>query len=307
MNRKVSDATIYSTRVGQLAKDKKSAEYIVAKVKDIYSVDGYKKFKKVYDKDKTKFLLAKYSPESFSKLEDVLSKYPDKIDQTQNNGKVKSVDISPFELYRRDHGMIKKYSKKDNGPVIKQLKYLDKKLGSHIDITPKNTNNKHVILQSLKPWRTDVYLNRENGEYEIMGIKYSDLKFNSNEGYGIKKDKYLEIKKREKVSDNSEFMFTLYRKDRVKVQNVETGESVELLFWSRTKESQKGYAELKPMDRFSYEKGEKKTISIYGKVSDQIQKRMLPKNCKIWKVNTNILGDPYYLEKESENPKDILD
>jgi len=210
MNRKVSDATIYSTRMGRIAKDKKDAEYIIDKVKDIYSADGYhKKFKRIYNKDKTKFLLYKYDPRTFSELERIIADYPDKIEKVQTNGKVKPVDISPFEMYRRDHGMIKKYSKKGNGPAIKQLKYLDKKLGSHIDITPANANGKHVILQSLKPWRTDVYLNHETGEYEIMGIKYSDLKFNKNEGYGIKKDKYLEIKKVEEVSEKSEFMFSL--------------------------------------------------------------------------------------------------
>lgn len=305
MNRKVSDATIYSTRIGQLVKDKKVAEYVVAKVKDIYSVDGYKKFRKVYDKDKTKFLLYTHDERSFSELEKVLYMYPDKIDQTQNNGKVKSIDISPFELYRRDHGMVKKFSKKNHGPVIKQLKYLDKKLGSHIDITPANANDKHVVLQSLNPWRTDVYLNQETGEYEIMGIKYADLKFNKNSGYGIKRDKYLEIKEREKVSKNSEFMFTLYKKDRIKVENMEDKESIELLFWSRTK-SNEGYAELKPVDRFFYNK-EGANLPIYGLVRTQIIKRLIPKNCKIWKVNTNILGDPYYVEKESENPKDILD
>lgn len=68
MNRKVSNATIYSTRVGQLAKDKKEAEYVVAKVKDIYSVAGYTAFKKVFDKDKSKFLLAEHDPRSFSEL-----------------------------------------------------------------------------------------------------------------------------------------------------------------------------------------------------------------------------------------------
>ncbi|WP_338233081.1 type II CRISPR RNA-guided endonuclease Cas9 [Companilactobacillus muriivasis] len=303
MNRKVSNATIYSTRVGQLAKDKKEAEYVVAKVKDIYSVAGYTSFKKVFDKDKSKFLLAEHDPRSFSELEKIMQMYPDKIDQTQNNGKVKSVDISPFELYRRDHGMVKKYSKKDKGPVIKQLKYLDKKLGSHIDITPANANKRHVVLQSLNPWRTDVYLNHDTGEYEIMGIKYADLKFNKNGEYGIKKDKYLEIKRREDVSDGSEFMFTLYKKNRIKIQNIETNEKVELLFWSRTMDA-KGYAELKPLDRFKYSDS---NIPIYGGAKSQAKKRLVPKNCKIWKVNTNILGDPYYIEKESENPKDILD
>lgn len=303
MNRKVSDATIYSTRIGKLAKDKTDAEYIVDKVKDIYSVDGYKKFKKVYDKDKTKFLLYKYNPRTFSDLERVMTDYPDKIEKVQTNSKVKAVDISPFELYRRDHGMVKKYSKKGNGPVIKQLKYLDKKLGSHIDITPYNANKKHVVLRSINPWRTDVYFNHKTGEYEIMGIKYADLKFNAHEGYGIKKDKYLEIKKIEEVSDNSEFMFSLYRKDRVKVQNMKTGESVELLFWSRNF-SNKKYAELKPIFKFATEDDD---WPVYGHAKKQILKRLVPKNCKIWKVNTTILGDPYYLEKESDNPKDILD
>ncbi|WP_278552942.1 type II CRISPR RNA-guided endonuclease Cas9 [Companilactobacillus farciminis] len=301
MNRKVSDATIYSTRMGRIAKDKKDAEYIIDKVKDIYSADGYhKKFKRIYNKDKTKFLLYKYDPRTFSELERIIADYPDKIEKVQTNGKVKPVDISPFELYRRDHGMVKKYSKKGNGPVIKQLKYLDKKLGSHIDITPANANGKHVILQSLKPWRTDVYLNHETGEYEIMGIKYSDLKFNKNEGYGIKKDKYLEIKKVEEVSEKSEFMFSLYRKDRVKVQDMKTGESVELLFWSRNF-SNKKYAELKPISQAENDK----KLPVYGK--GRLIKRLIPKNCKIWKVNTTILGDPYYLEKESDSPKDILD
>lgn len=303
MNRKVSDATIYSTRTGKLAKDKKDAEYIVAKVKDIYSVDGYKKFKKVYDKDKTKFLLYKYNPRTFSDLEKVMTDYPDKIEKVKTNSKVKVVDISPFELYRRDHGMVKKYSKKGNGPVIKQLKYLDKKLGSHIDITPDNANKKHVVLRSINPWRTDVYFNHKTGEYEIMGIKYADLKFNAHEGYGIKKDKYLEIKKIEEVSDNSEFMFSLYRKDRIKVQNMKTGESVELLFWSRNF-SNKKYAELKPIFKFATEDDD---WPVYGHAKKQILKRLVPKNCKIWKVNTTILGDPYYIEKESDSPKDILD
>jgi len=302
MNRKVSNATIYSTRMGQLSKDKKEAEYVIAKVKDIYSVDGYKKFKKVFDKDKNKFLLAKYDSKSFSVLEKIITEFPDKIDIT-NNYDVKHIDISPFELYRRNHGMVKKYAKRDNGPVIKQLKYFDQRIGSKIDITPENANkNRHVILQSLNPWRTDVYLNYKTGEYEIMGIKYSDLKFNSNEEYGIKKDKYLEIKKNEKITSDSEFMFTLYKKDRIKVQNMSNGEIAEVLFWSRSTNN-KWYAEVKPMDKFKYSES---IIPIYGNAKTQAIKRLIPKNHKIWKVNTNILGDPYYIEKESENPKNEI-
>lgn len=226
--------------------------------------------------------------------------YPDKIDQMQTNGKVKSVEISPFELYRRNHGMVTKYSKKNKGPVIKQLKYYDKKIGSHIDITPDSAKGKHVILQLLKPWRTDVYYNSETEEYEIMGIKYSDLKFNKSEGYGIKKKKYLEIKNREQVSENSEFMFTLYRRDRILVRNTDNDDQIELLFWSRST-SNKLYAEMRPL----YRVDNNEILPIFGK--GRLIKRLVPNNCKIWKVNTNILGDPYYLEKESKNPKNILD
>lgn len=303
VNRKVSNATIYSTRQGQLAKDKTDFEYVVGKIKNIYDAVEYAKFKKIFDKDKTKFLLYRVDPKSFAKLEKIMETYPDKVEITDRSDKVKKVSASPFELYRKDNGLVTKYSPKDKGPVIKKLKYLDKKIGSHIDITPETAKNKHVILQSLKPWRTDVYFNHESGKYEIMGLKYSDLKFNSHEGYGIKKDIYNQIKDREGVSNTSEFMFTLYQKDRVKVKRQDSKENVEMLFWSRST-NQKGYAELKPIFKSFNEDGE---YPIYGAAKKQILKSLVPQNCKIMKVNTDILGNPFYLEKEGDFPKDLLD
>jgi len=305
MNRKVSNATIYSTRMGRLAKDKKETEYVIAKIDNIYSVEGYKRFKNIFEKDKTKFLLYRYDPKSFSKLEEIVGKYSDKKELVKNNNEVKVIEVSPFELYRCNHGKVKKYSKNGKGPVIKSLKYMDQKLGTHIDITPTEVKNKHVVLQKISPWRTDVYLNHKNNEYEIMGIKYSDLKFNAGGKYGIKKDRYLEIKNQEKISENSEFLFTLYKKDRIMIRNKLTNEQVEMLFSSRNM-SNDNYAEIKPIDRFAYDKSGV-NIPIYGMAKEQIKKRLIPKNHKIWKVNTNILGDPYYIEKESENPQNILD
>lgn len=305
-NRKISDATLYSTRKAQLSKDKTEDDYVVAKVKDIYTVAGYDNFKKVYEKDPQKFLLAKFDPRSFEVLEKIYHEYPNSIEKQDQSGKVKTYDVSPFEMYRQDHGLIKKYSKKDNGPVIRQLKYYDKKLGSHIDITPKSVKgDKRVVLQSLNPWRTDVYFNHETNEYEIMGIKYADLKFYSNGRYGVLKEKYLEIMKNENVSSNSEFIFTLYKKDRIKIQDTKTNEQVEILHWSRSTNN-KYYTELKPIESF---KNKIENRPIYGtsKIEGQIIKRMVPKGCKIWKVNTDVLGNPFYLEKEGEIPKDIID
>ncbi|MCH4010266.1 type II CRISPR RNA-guided endonuclease Cas9 [Companilactobacillus sp.] len=304
VNRKVSNSTIYSTRMAALAKDKNESEYVLAKIKNIYDADEYARMKKLLEKDKTKFLLYRIDPKTFAMLEEILEMYPDTTEIVGKDGKVKKIKVSPFELYRRDHGMVRKYSKKGNGPVIKQLKYLDSKLGSHIDITPGSASpEKHVVLQSLKPWRTDVYYNNSTNSYEIMGINYSDLKFNRGEGYGIKKDRYFQLMKDEGVSNESDFCFTLYRKDRIKVLNPVTGEVVEMLFWSRNKVS-KGYAEIKPIDKAMNENG---NYPIYGDAKKQVIKRLVPNECVIHKINVDILGNTYEIEKESDNPKNVLD
>ncbi|MGQ2374960.1 hypothetical protein [Companilactobacillus zhachilii] len=75
-------------------------------------------------------------------------------------------------------------------------------------------------------------------------------------------------------------------------------------YFGQGQKKDKGYAEVKPISKFKYVDD---NIPIYGGIKSQATKRLIPKNCKIWKVNTNILGDPYYIEKESDYPKDILD
>ncbi|MGR3742442.1 type II CRISPR RNA-guided endonuclease Cas9 [Companilactobacillus sp. DQM5] len=302
INRKISDETIYSTRKTQLSKDKEEADYVISKIKDIYTVDGYEKFKKVYEKDPEKFLMSKIDPKTFEKIEKIYKEYPNTVETQDQSGKVKTVSVSPFELYKQKHGLIKKSEK---GPFVKQLKYYDKKLGSHVDITPNNARNKKVVLQSLNPWRTDVYFNHETNEYEIMGIKYADLKFYDKGNYGINREKYNSIKESEGISKDSEFMFTLYKKDRIKALNIDFGEQIEMLHWSRSTNN-KGYVELKPIDSQANLREE---WPIYGKnrVEKQIIKRLAPKGCKIWKVNTDVLGNPFYIEKEGDFPKDIID
>lgn len=308
MNRKVSDATIYATRSAMIGKDKKPEDYVLGKIKDIYEQKDYAAFKKIYDKDKTKFLMQQLDPKTFEKLVKIMTDYPEYTEITQDNGKVKRVDISPFELYRQEHGPVTKYAKKNNGPAIKSLKYYDSKIGSSIDITPKNAKNKKVILQSLKPWRTDVYFNHQTGEYEIMGLKYSDLCFvkGTKGKYGILSERYEEIKKTEGVAEDSEFLMSLYRGDRVKIIDTENGQSLELLFGSRTNPSVKGYVELKPIEKVQFDS--KEIVGFYGQVSNgRLIKKFTRKSYRILKTNTTILGDPYYISKESSKPKNIID
>lgn len=65
-----------------------------------------------------------------------------------------------------------------------------------------------------------------------------------------------------------------------------------------------GYVTLKPIDRNSFEKGQ--NIKVYGKISSPFLKPLVKSNWKLWKVNTGELGNPYYITKESDQPKNII-
>ena len=300
-NRKISDATIYATRQAKVGKDKADETYVLGKIKDIYTQDGYDAFMKIYKKDKSKFLMYRHDPQTFEKvIEPILENYPNK----QMNEKGKEVPCNPFLKYKEEHGYIRKYSKKGNGPEIKSLKYYDSKLGNHIDITPKDSNNK-VVLQSLKPWRTDVYFNKNTGKYEILGLKYSDMQFEKGTGkYSISKEQYENIKVREGVDENSEFKFTLYKNDLLLVKDTETKEQQLFRFLSRTMPKQKHYVELKPYDKQKFEGGEA-LIKVLGNVanSGQCKKGLGKSNISIYKVRTDVLGNQHIIKNEGDKPK----
>ena len=300
-NRKISDATIYATRQAKVGKDKADETYVLGKIKDIYTQDGYDAFMKIYKKDKSKFLMYRHDPQTFEKvIEPILENYPNK----QMNEKGKEVPCNPFLKYKEEHGYIRKYSKKGNGPEIKSLKYYDSKLGNHIDITPKDSNNK-VVLQSLKPWRTDVYFNKNTGKYEILGLKYADLQFEKKTGtYKISQEKYNDIKKKEGVDSDSEFKFTLYKNDLLLVKDTETKEQQLFRFLSRTMPKQKHYVELKPYDKQKFEGGEA-LIKVLGNVanSGQCKKGLGKSNISIYKVRTDVLGNQHIIKNEGDKPK----
>ncbi|MDO4666301.1 MAG: type II CRISPR RNA-guided endonuclease Cas9 [Streptococcus sp.] len=300
-NRKISDATIYSTRKMKLGKDKKDETYVVAKIKDIYSQKGFDDFIKKYNKDKTQFLIYHKDPKTFKNvIEEILHTYP----QTEQDEDGKEIPCNPFEKYRLENGPIRKYSRKGNGPVIKQFKYYDKKLGKHIDISPVNSKNK-IVLRSLNPWRADVYFNHKTGKYELLGLKYADLQFEKGDGsYGISREKYDAIKKIEGVDEDSEFKFTLYKNDLILIKDTENSEEQLFRFLSRTKPKQKHYVELKPYNKAKFNGGES-LIGILGSVvkGSQCLKGLNKSNLSIYKVKTDILGNKFFIKKEGEQPK----
>lgn len=322
-NRAVANQTIYGTRLRKTEitrrgkTEVKHEELVFGTIKNIYSIEGFDKFKKLYDesikKNEFKFLAQEKDPKTWEKLMGIFNKYPDFEEKTLSDGKVKIISVSPFELYRRENGYVTKYAKHNNGPKVVSLKYYDSKIGSHIDITPDNAKNR-VVLQSLKPWRTDVYYNPETQLYELLGLKYSDLKYN-NGTYGISPEQYENLKLGRTIKSNgeiqtlgkavispiSEFCFSLYRNDRIKIVS-ESGEEIELLFGSRTT-SNEGYVELKPVHKIKFDS--KELVAFYGQMSPsgQFVKKLARNGYKIYKINTDILGTSYYIEKESTNPQ----
>lgn len=298
VNRKISDATIYATRSAKLEKDKKEQTYVLGKIKDIYSQTGFENFLKIYNKDKSKFLIYQKDPETWEKIiEPILKNYR----EFDNKGK----DIvNPFEKYRNDNGPICKYSRKGNGPEIKQFKYYDTVLGKYIEITPESSRN-IVALRSLNPWRTDVYFNEKTLKYEFLGLKYSDLNIQNKEEYGISEENYQKIKKEEGVSEESIFKFTLYRNDLIIIKDLSKGKSQIFRFWSRTgKVNEKHKLELKPYNKSSFEKGESLEVirNLYPS-SNQFQEKLNKSDLSIYKLKTDILGNKFISKNENLFPK----
>lgn len=308
-NRKISDATIYATRQAKVGKDKKDETYVLGKIKDIYALGtktpsktGFYKFLDLYKKDKSQFLMYQKDRKTWDEvIEKILEQYRP-FKETNKNGK--EVDFNPFEKYRIKNGPIRKYSRKGNGPEIKSLKYYASKLGNHIDITPKDSSNK-VVLQSVSPWRADVYFNKTTGKYEILGLKYADLQFEKGTGtYKISQKKYDDIKKKEGVDSDSEFKFTLYKNDLLLIKDTETKEQQLFRFLSRSMPNKKHYVELKPYDKQKFA-GSEPLINILGTVAKggQCIKGLGKVNLSIYKVRTDVLGNQHIIKNEGDKPK----
>ncbi|WP_124059256.1 type II CRISPR RNA-guided endonuclease Cas9 [Vaginisenegalia massiliensis] len=302
-NRKVSDATLYSTRnrITYTVKKGKEVEnkevYTIKKISDIYSEDGWEEFKKHQDD----LLMKDIDPKTYEILLEIAATYPDFKEVEQANNKVKRIPQSPFKKYCEDQAIpgIQKYSKKGNGPIIRSLKYYDKKLGSHLNITKtpsgqpieETVNGRRVILNQLNPWRTDVYYSPSRDCFELVGIKYNHCQY-INGQYGVPKATYEQLLVDEKVSSDSEFRFSLYRGDRIQIQYGD--EMVEGLYQSRTTNNV-NYFELKPITSTQWEK---EILPVLGKPSNGRAIKGLKKGMKVLKIHTSYLGKKYYITRE---------
>ena len=210
-NRTMTNQTLYSTR------EKEGEKYTVGKVKNIYELDknGFAALKKRIDKNPDNFLMAQHDPKTW----DLVMKVIEEHKHAEN----------PFQDYFNENGFILK----DGKVPVKSLKYLDSKLGIHVDITNKYPGaKKDVVLLSRKSMRIDVYKNDE-GKYKYLGVPYNWFRKVGNE-YVLDLDKYYGkdglAAPYKNIDESFEFQYSFYKNDRIsydkyeKIVNPETGE-----------------------------------------------------------------------------------
>ncbi len=274
-NRGLCDRTIYGTRNF----DGRTVE--IRKL-DIRTDDGIKKFKGIVDKGKIeRFLMYRNDPKTFEWLLQIYKDYSD--------------SKNPFVQYELETGdVIRKVSKKNNGPKICKLRYVYEEVGSCIDISHKygyDKGSKKVILDSLNPYRMDVYYNVNDNKYYFVGIKYSDIKCQGN-NYVIDEDKYTAALVQEKMVPEGkgrkdlpelgyEFKLSFYKNELIKYEK--DGEIYIERFLSRTMPKVRNYIETKPIDAAKFEKQ-----NLVG----------LAKTLKVKKIRMDILGNRYISSDE---------
>lgn len=277
-NRAVSDQTIRGTR------EVDNKLYKIYKI-DIFDKEGYKKFKNLIAEEKgSKFLAYTNDPKTLNLLIDIYNKY----DAPKKNA---------FEEYEKETGdFVRKYSKKHNGPRIQYLKYKKEEVKSCIDISHKyglEKGSKKVILESLKPYRSDVYYNTLKKSYHIIGLKYADFKY-SNGKYELNMESYKQALEREKILNENEsyhdllkkgyhYQFSLYKNDIIyyeKDGKINKDRFLSSIISNRNK------VELKPIEKDKYEKRKIITLS---------------KSTCIRKIVTDILGNQYFCDRENFN------
>ena len=233
------------------------------------------------ESDRERLLVYKHDRKTFDNLLQIMKDYAD----AEN----------PFIQFEKETGdIVRKYSKKHNGPRIDKLKYTDGKVGSCIDISHKyghEKGSKKVILENLNPYRMDVYYKEDQKAYYLVGVRQSDVK-SKGDKYVIDEEAYKEVLIKEKMIKENQtrkdlqtlgfyFVYSFYKNDIIEY---EKDEEIYLeRFVSRTKPNNKNYIETKPIDKEKFEK----------------QKQIgLGKTKSIKKYRMDILGNYYLCSKE---------
>lgn len=260
-NRQFTDETIYSAKMvdGQYK--------VISKYKDIYGEDGAKFADAIKEqKNWSKFPMYKVDPETFNLLVKIA------------NNTIYTSKQSPFKIYCEENGLdyIRKKSKNGNGPIIKTIRYYGNNLYEHFPISKKYKNlptdtDKKVVLLTMAQFRTDFYIDK-NGLYKILTVTFADITPYKN-GYHITDEKYKELKEKKKITDDDQFVFSLYKNDYLEITT--NGEGPSRYRFGGNPDNNR--IVLKPI--YCEESQEKIRITIGKKIT------------KISKIETDVLGN----------------
>lgn len=269
-NRGLSNLTIYGTR-----------EYDGKKYKinslNIYSSapsNGYKTLvKMIEDGKQEKFLMYRNDPQTWQDLMKIYERYKD----TKN----------AFAAYAKETGdYLRKYSKKHDGPKVTTLKYVDGEVNSCIDLSHKygfEKGSRRVIMDSLNPYRMDVWYHEGQKRYYFVGIKHADLRADGE----LDKTAYTRNLISERVLEEGQtyddlatlgftFLDSFYKNDIIRYEKA--GEFYTERFLSRTMPAKQNYIETKPIDAPNFTKQH-----LVG----------LKNTSYIQKIHVDILGNRY--------------
>ena len=280
-NRGLCNQTIRGTR------EYDGKQYKINKL-DIRTKDGLTVFRRLAlsekESDKEKLLVYLNDRKTFDDLVQIYEDYKDAV--------------NPFVQYEKETGdVVRKYSKKHNGPRIDKLKYKDGEVGACIDISHKygfEKGSKKVILESLVPYRMDVYYKEADKSYYMVGIKQSDIKFEHGVNV-IDEEAYARRLVNEKMIVQGQsrkdltklgytFKFSFYKNDIIEYER--DGKNLVSLLSGKV-EGRRNCIEINPLHRKKYDD-----------TKDGRKKVTLTKTKHIRKYRTDILGNWYACDQE---------
>ena len=268
-NRGLYDQQIKATRTIINEKGKEEID-IVTKYKDIYGTGLNKNGEKLAALIRTKpekLLMYRHDPQTFAIFKEIVENYSDQ------NG-------NPFAAYYAEYGPIHKYAKHGNGPVITDVKYLQKQLGNHRVNHNLTGENKSVYL-GVKTLRADIY--QHDGKYLLISVPYDMLDCMSG-GYRINEERYAVEKTRKKINLVDPFCFSLYKGEMLSYRK--DGEE-QYWIYSSIADGDKNKIETKFIDKPSPGSTQgKRLVTIGAKLSD------------LTKYHVDILGNRYPVKHE---------
>ena len=156
-------------------------------------------------------------------------------------------------------------------------------------------------MQSLNPWRCDIYYNKKDKRYIAAGLKYADLSYQKGTGlYGISLQRYQQILNSEKIElsieqielllegrlneSNFEFCFSLYKNDFIQ-WNDENNQTFQYRFLARNLSSP-NRIEVKPINKSKYDKQAEGLKTLKKGLN------------RFYKISVDVLGYQHFIKKE---------